>query len=297
MNELANWRDEYPFDSHWESIDGHRYHFLDEGSGDSSLLAVHGNPTWSFYWRSVVSRFRDRCRVVAVDHLGCGLSDKPQRYDYCLRSHASNLGHLVEALDLRNITLVAHDWGGAIGLLTLTEHRHRFSRLILLNTGAFPPPFVPWRIGVLRVPLFGTLAIRGLNAFAGPALRMTMNRHALSDTAKQGLAMPYGNWHDRVAIDRFVRDIPLSKRHRTWQVLSDLETSLRQLTDLPSMFIWGMKDWCFRPECMERLHQSMPHAKRVPIDDAGHYVMEDATEDVLDAIESFATPLNNGVSG
>lgn len=287
MNDTESWRAEYPFESRWLEVDGHRCHFIDEGQGDETILAVHGNPTWSFYWRNVVHRFRNSSRVIAVDHLGCGLSDKPQEYDYCLERHAENLCRLIDAQDLRRITLVAHDWGGAIGLLALTQRRERFERIVLLNTGAFPPPFVPWRIGVLRTPLLGSLAIRGLNAFAGPAVSMAMSRGSLSSTAREGLLAPYNSWANRVAVDGFVRDIPLTRSHRTWSVLESLEASLPELNSLPSLFVWGMKDWCFRPECMDRLRQSMPDAETVCIEDAGHYVMEDATEEVLDAMDRF----------
>ncbi|QDV12191.1 Haloalkane dehalogenase [Rosistilla oblonga] len=287
MNSDAIWQNEYPFTSRWHEADGHRYHFISEGAGDQTILAVHGNPTWSFYWRNVVQRFSDSRRVVAVDHIGCGMSDKPQEYDYCLETHAANLGSLIEAEDLRQITLLAHDWGGAIGLLALTKHVDRFERIVLLNTGAFPPPYVPWRIGVLRCPVLGPLAIRGLNAFAGPAVTMAMSRRSLSPEARAGLLAPYKNWADRVAIDRFVQDIPMSPSHRTWQPLERLEAALPSLSHLPTMLIWGMKDWCFRPECMDRIKKSMPHAQTVPIADAGHYVMEDATEEVLDSIGSF----------
>ncbi|QDS88168.1 Haloalkane dehalogenase [Rosistilla ulvae] len=287
MNGDQNWQNEYPFTSRWHEADGHRYHFISEGAGDQTILAVHGNPTWSFYWRNAVQRFRDTHRVVAVDHIGCGLSDKPQDYDYCLETHAANLGRLIEAEDLRRITLLAHDWGGAIGLLALTKHVDRFERIILLNTAAFPPPYVPWRIGVLRCPVLGSFAIRGLNAFAGPAVTMAMSRQSLSPAARAGLLAPYKNWADRVAIDGFVRDIPMSPSHRTWRSLENLEAALPGLSHLPAMFVWGMKDWCFRPECMDRLQKSMPHAQTVPIDDAGHYVMEDAPEQVLGAIDQF----------
>ncbi|MEZ6090776.1 MAG: alpha/beta fold hydrolase [Pirellulaceae bacterium] len=287
MNGDQSWQSEYPFTSRWLEINGQRYHFIREGCGEHTILAVHGNPTWSFYWRKVVAQFSSAMQVVAVDHIGCGLSDKPQQYDYCLRTHADNLKRLIENEDLRNITLLAHDWGGAIGLLALTEQKERFERIILLNTGAFPPPFVPWRIGVLRAPLLGTFAIRGLNVFAGMAIKMAMSRRKLHPAAAKGLLAPYQNWHDRVAIDQFVRDIPLTERHRTHQTLRELEASLPNLGDLPALFIWGMRDWCFRPECMARLQESMPHARTVPIADAGHYVMEDATEEVLTAIDHF----------
>src|SRR6187402_3103815 len=112
------WRDLYPFESHFINLGPHRLHYLDGGAGEP-LLFVHGNPTWSFYWRNLILGLRDRARCIAVDHIGCGLSDKPQDYRYTLQQRIDDLVRLVEHLDLANVTLVAHDWGGAIGLGTV----------------------------------------------------------------------------------------------------------------------------------------------------------------------------------
>src|SRR4051812_3127859 len=163
------WCDLYPFEPSFLSVGSHQLHYLDEGAG-SPLLFVHGNPTWSFYWRNLILGLRDKYRCIAIDHIGCGLSDKPQDYNYTLEQRIDDLCEIVERLDLRGATLVAHDWGGAIGLGTVQRLRDQFGRIILFNTAAFPPPFVPWRIAVCRTPLFGTLAVRGLNVFAKAAL-------------------------------------------------------------------------------------------------------------------------------
>ena len=168
----ASWRALYPFASHWLELDGRRMHYLDEGDGDASqrtLLFVHGNPTWSFHWRRLILALRNGYRCVAPDHLGCGLSDLQPR-PLRLADHIDNLLRLVDALDLQRITLVAQDWGGAIGLGALLRERQRFERIILFNTGAFRPWFIPWRIRVCRTPLLGPLAVQGSNAvFAGGA--------------------------------------------------------------------------------------------------------------------------------
>ncbi len=110
-----SWRSLYPFQSRELVVGGHRYRYLDEGQGEV-LLLVHGNPTWSFYWRNIIPRLAHKYRLVAVDHMGCGLSDKPRYYPYRLNQHVDNLSQFVKRLDLQRITLVGHDWGGAIGL-------------------------------------------------------------------------------------------------------------------------------------------------------------------------------------
>src|SRR6056297_2394016 len=167
-----------PYPSQSISVDGHRMNYLDVGSGARTILCVHGNPTWSFYWRSIIERFSDRYRVVAVDHLGCGRSEKPSRrqFAYTLAAHRSNLVKLIDTLQLQRTTLLAHDWGGAIGLASVLKRRSVFERLMLLNTGAFPPPYVPARIAACRIPIIGTAAVRGFNAFARAAVHMAMSR-------------------------------------------------------------------------------------------------------------------------
>src|SRR5713101_206921 len=159
--------DEYPFASQWLDLGGVRMHYLDEGPRDTEpILCVHGNPTWSFIWRRlIVDQSRER-RVIAVDHVGCGLSDKPQDYSYRLEQHVANLRRLVETLDLKNVTLVGHDWGGCIGMGAAVEMPDHFRRFVLLNTGAFRSQALPWRIAVCRIPILGAIAVRGFNGFS-----------------------------------------------------------------------------------------------------------------------------------
>jgi len=282
-----SWRELYPFESQFMDVGGHQLHYLDEGAGES-LVFVHGNPTWSFYWRNLILDLRDRYRCVAVDHIGCGLSDKPQQYEYTLQRRIADLVSVVERLDLRGTTLVAHDWGGAIGLGTVQQLRERFSRIILFNTGAFPPPFVPWRIAACRTPLFGTMAVRGFNAFARAALTMAEEKHErMTADVRAGLLAPYDNWHNRVAIDAFVKDIPFSPRHPTWNTLERIEAGLEALGTLPIQLIWGLRDWCFRPECLERFIRHWPQAEVHRLDDCGHYVVEDAHERIVPLMRNF----------
>lgn len=282
-----DWRQLYPFRSQTLTLDSWRYHYLDEGSGEP-LLMVHGNPTWSFYWRNLILAFRDRYRVVVPDHMGCGESDKPQAYPYCLSTHIANLVELIERLDLRGITLLVHDWGGAIGLGAALRVPDRVARLILFNTGAYPPPFIPWRIRLCRTPWLGRWAIRRLNLFARAALRMAVHkRERMTRQVRAGLLAPYDTWEHCVAIDQFVADIPAHPRHPTWQVLEEIERGLPSLADRPVQLIWGMRDWCFRPECLERFLKAFPTAEVRRLPDASHYVIEDAHEQIVPWIESF----------
>ena len=224
----ADWKSLYDFSSHELNIDSVRYHYVDEGRG-SPLLMVHGNPTWSFYWRNLIGAFRGEHRTIAPDHIGCGLSDKPKHYSYTLARHTDNLVHLIDQLELNDITLLAHDWGGAIGLGAALQRITRFARIVLFNTGAFPPPFIPLRIRVCKTPLLGQLAIQGFNAFASAAIRMATEKpERMTPLVKAGLLAPYDGWSNRIANYQFVRDIPSSPRHPTWNVLAELEKQLPQ---------------------------------------------------------------------
>ncbi|HZN35479.1 MAG TPA: alpha/beta fold hydrolase [Pirellulaceae bacterium] len=281
------WRDLYPFQSRYLQLGPHRLHYLDQGAGQP-LLLVHGNPTWSFYWRNLIRGLAGDFRCLAVDHIGCGLSDKPQVYPYTLPRRIDDLVQVVERLDLTGTTLLAHDWGGAIGLGTVQRLPQRFARIVLFNTGAFPPPFVPWRITACRLPLAGTLAVRGLNAFARAALSMAVEKpERMTADVRAGLLAPYDSWASRVAVDRFVKDIPFSPRHPTWQILERIEAGLDSLAHLPIQLIWGMRDWCFRPECLERFLKHWPSAEVHRFEDCGHYVVEDAHERIVPLVRAF----------
>ncbi len=207
MHSRAGFESEYPFPSKFFDLDGVRYHYVDEGQGET-LLCVHGNPTWSFAWRNLIKDLSRDYRVLAVDHVGCGFSDKPQAYEYRLARHIENLSRFVVGLDLKNITLLAHDWGGAIGMGAAGKMPDRFSRFVLFNTAAFRSQRIPWRIAVCRWPLLGTFGVRGMNLFARAALWMAVCRHErMTPAVRRGLLAPYDNWHNRVAIQRFVEDI------------------------------------------------------------------------------------------
>jgi haloalkane dehalogenase len=269
------------------NLGGHRYHYLDEGQGDV-LLLVHGNPTWSFYWRELIRALAPHYRVIAIDHIGCGLSDKPRKYSYRLAQHVDNLVQLVKRLDLTGITLVGHDWGGAIGLGAALSERQRFARFVLFNSAAFRSKHIPWRIRACRVPIVGRLAVQGLNGFARGALRMAVCQHTrMTNDVRAGFLAPYDNWHHRQAIYRFIADIPMSRRHPSYATLLDIEEHLPLLSTNPWLLVWGMRDWCFTPRFLERFLTFVPRAEVHRLPDAGHYVVEDAYELIVPIIKQF----------
>ncbi|MCH7685747.1 MAG: alpha/beta fold hydrolase [Planctomycetes bacterium] len=279
--------EEYPFPSHFLDLDGVRYHYVDEGRGEP-LLMVHGNPTWSFAWRNFIKDLSKDYRVLAVDHVGCGFSDKPQNYPYTLQQHVLNLSRFVESLDLKSITLFAHDWGGAIGMGAAVRLSDRFSRFVLMNTAAFRSTQIPFRIAVCRIPLLGTIAIRGLNLFARAAFRMAVeHRERITPAVRAGYLAPYNNWKNRIAVLRFVQDIPMKASHRSYETLMSIEEGLERLRQTPMLLVWGMQDWCFHTSYLQEFQQRFPNAETFEIPDAGHYLFEDAHERIIPRVREF----------
>lgn len=284
--------DEYPFTPKtFHTPGGARLSYLDEGPRtDSVVLMVHGNPTWSFYYRGLVKALAPGRRCVAPDHIGMGLSEKPGDYSYTLASRIADLEALVWSLGLRQIDLVVHDWGGAIGFGFAARHPELIRKLVILNTAAFAAPHIPARIAVCRAPVLGPLIVRGCNGFAGPATWMAMHRRALTPTEKQGYLLPYDSWAHRVAVDAFVRDIPMHAGHPTWSTLAAVEQGLAQFRDRPAVIIWGGRDFCFHDHFLKRWQTILPSARVHRLADAGHYVLEDAREEVIPLVQAFLTP-------
>lgn len=289
---LALWRDLYPFASHWIETGDERLHYLDESPPTplhqcETLIFVHGNPTWSFHWRNLIRTLRSRYRCVAPDHLGCGLSDKPPQL-LRLVDRIDHLLALIDRLDLQHVTLVAQDWGGAIGLGAMLRRPERLERIVLFNTGAFTPRCIPWRIRACRFPLVGRLAVEGGGLFSRAALRMALARKSrLEPAVAEGYLAPYDTWGNRRAVYGFVKDIPTGPRHPTWKTLADIERQLPSLADRPTCLVWGMRDWCFRPDCLQRFEQAWPAADVHRLADVGHWVLEDAPDEALAAVEQF----------
>jgi haloalkane dehalogenase len=277
----------YPFASHYLDVGGQRMHYVDEGEGPAILL-LHGNPTWSFFYRDLIKGLRDRYRVIACDHVGCGMSDKPRDYPYTLRTHIDNATALWDHLDLRDVTLGVHDWGGAIGFGLAARRREAIRRFVVFNTAAFLGGRMPWRIRICRIPIFGTVAVRAINGFAGAATFMACaRRERMTAEVKRGYLLPYRSFRDRIAVHRFVQDIPMSPRVSSYDEVREIEASLPQLRDRPMVILWGMKDFCFTPRFLAEWTRRFPEARVHRYEDAGHYVVEDAHERILPELCDF----------
>ena len=266
---------EYPFTGKHLDLGGLGYHYLDEGAG-APVVMLHGNPSWSFYYRNLVLTLRDRYRCIVPDHIGCGLSDKPDddRYDYTLSRRVDDLELLLDTLGVtENITLVVHDWGGMIGMAFAVRHPERIARLVILNTGAFHlPETKPFPLGlrICRNTVLGTLLVRGFNLFSVAASYVGCKRNPMSPKLRSLYQLPYNSWHNRIATLRFVQDIPLSPGDRGYDLVSAVSDGIGQFSSLPILILWGELDFVFDRHFLAEWQQRFPAAELHSYPDCGH---------------------------
>jgi len=275
----------YPFVAQKISIQGHNLSFLDEGQG-RVIVMLHGNPTWSFFYRNLAILLQDKYRVIVPDHMGCGFSDKPQDYSYTLKTHIDNLETLLVDLDIEKFSLVVHDWGGAIGMGLAVRIPERVESVVVMNTAAFPSQRIPLRIRMCRVPLLGDLIVRGFNGFARGALTMAVV-NKMAPTVARGYLEPYDSWAHRIALLRFVQDIPLTPKDASWKSLTEIDRGLKLLQDIPMLVLWGGRDFCFTRHFYNAWLQRFPGAESHFFPDAGHYVLEDAFNAMAPRLTTF----------
>jgi haloalkane dehalogenase len=284
----------YPFEPHWLTLpSGHRMHYVDEGPRDAPVvLMLHGNPTWSFYWRRLISALSPSHRVIAPDHIGCGKSDKPKddTYSYRLAQRVEDIEALVAQLGLQDITLAIHDWGGMIGMGWAHRHPDRVARLIVLNTAAFPMPStkrLPASLWLVRDTKAGALLVRGFNAFARGATRLAVNRVRLPKEVRDGLCAPYDSWGHRRAVLRFVQDIPLGESDPSFSLVREVGEHLHQFDDRPVLICWGERDFVFDDHFLRVWKSELPSAEVHQFPDCGHYVLEDAPAEIEALVRRF----------
>ncbi|MDP6931921.1 MAG: alpha/beta fold hydrolase, partial [Myxococcota bacterium] len=285
-------RDLYPFEGRTVQVGGHGIHTLDEGRG-SPVLMVHGNPTWSFYYRNLVLALRDTHRVVVPDHIGCGFSDKPSldEYPYTLDRRVEDLTALVDSLELGDdITLVVHDWGGMIGMAWAVRNAHRIRRIVVLNTAAFPKPDskrLPWSLGLVRNTWLGAWLVQGFNAFSWGATRLAVTRRPLSPPVRKAYCAPHDTWDNRLSTLRFVQDIPLGPEDPGWDTVTRTADGLKAFADTPVLICWGARDFVFDDHFLREWQSRWPHATVHRYEDCGHYVLEDARDEVIAQVRTF----------
>lgn len=299
---------DYPFTpKRFEVRPGIAMSYLDEGPRDGEVvLMLHGNPSWSFYWRHLVVGLRDRYRCIVPDHVGMGLSDRPDdgggtrpprvpstaagQYDYTLQSRVDDVDALLRHLRIDGpLTLAVHDWGGMIGFGWALRDPARVRRLVVTNTAAFPLPAakpMPWQLSLGRDSRPGGWAIRRFNLFARGAARFGTVRR-LSRAVRDGYSNVYDGWRAAIATLRFMQDIPLRDGDRAWALLQASAAQLPAYADRPAFIGWGLRDFVFDRHFLDGFTRAWPQAQVQAFEDAGHYVLEDKHEVLVPAIRAF----------
>jgi haloalkane dehalogenase len=273
----------FPFESRFLEVDGQVVHYVDEGLGPI-LLMLHGNPTWSFVYRQVIALLRDRFRCIALDYPGFGLSSAGPGYGHLPEEHAEVVVSFLDHLRLSGVTLVAHDWGGPIGLRAVQQRPEKFERLVLANTWAWPMN------GDLRAELasrlvggpVGRVLIQRLNLFVNASIPAG---HRLRKPAPAELA------HYRTALATPSRRTATAvlARHITASsaFLADTKAALADLASLPTLIVWGNADIAFGDKERQRWEQTFKDHRTVIIDGAGHFVQSDAPDQFAGAIRDW----------
>jgi pimeloyl-ACP methyl ester carboxylesterase len=292
----------WPYEPRWfQSADG-RMHYIDEGPREGRpVVLLHGNPTWGFLYRNFVGPLADAgYRVIVPDCLGFGRSEKPPVPElYRIAAHARRLDELLESLELREATVVPQDWGGPIGLSWAVAHPERVSRLFILNTIGHRPPGevpLPLPLRLFRTPGVGEVMVKGLGLFHRVFLFRAgvVHRERLTPPVKRAYLAPHPSWSSRTAVLVFPREIPAGPQGPVADLLGGVEAGLeRHFRAKPVKIVWAMKDIAFTPDVLEQLWlKTFPDAQVTRLEDAGHYLQEDAHERIVPELLEFlaATP-------
>ncbi len=283
---------DYDFASHCFERCGYRLHYLDEGLGEP-LVMLHGNPTWSFLYRKFVRGLRGSYRVIVPDHAGCGLSDTPPEsaYRYTLSSRVADLEALLDHLGLtRPLTLFLHDWGGLIGMGYAARHPESVSRLVIFNTAGFllpPGRRLHWSLKFARDSSLAAWLILRFNAFTRLAVRLgCWARRMPSETRRAYTSATDSPERRRVTL-RFVQDIPLSDRDPAYASILEAQNGLVRFSHTPVLICWGEKDFIFNRDFLSEWMRRLPQAEVHRFPKAGHYVTEDAFEEIMPVVKRF----------
>lgn len=287
----------WPYEPRWfDSADG-RMHYIDEGPRDGRpVVMVHGNPTWGYLYRRFIAAVTEAgYRAIAMDHLGFGRSEKPDEPElYRIPRHGERCEALLESLDLGDATILVQDWGGPIGLHWAAQHPERVRSLALLNTFSHRPPgdvHLPLPLKLFRTPGVGEVMVKGMHAFVKVFLFKAglVHPERLGEREREAYLATHPTWASRTPILVFPREIPSGPEGRVSDFLAGIHSQLvPAFADKPVFIAWPMKDIAFTPDMLDKLWlRDFPEADVMRIDDAGHYIQEDAHEQVIPPLLDF----------
>ncbi len=282
-----HWLDtsEYPFTANYFGINGHKLHYIDEGQG-ATVLFVHGTPSWSFDFRNVIKKLKQDFRCVAIDHMGFGLSDKPEYYDYTTQNHSRTLERFVLEKKLDNLTLVVHDFGGPIGLNFAIRHPEKIKHLVVLNSWLWSSKedadYIRLR-KILKSPLLPFL-YRYLNFSPRFILPQSFGDRKISKYLLKQYMRPFANRTQRNGALAFAKSL---LNDQDW--FEELWSRRQAITAKPALFIWGMKDPVIKPHYLDKFISGFTNSKTIRLDASGHFPQEEDPEIVTKSIHCFLT--------
>ncbi len=280
-----DWLDksEYPFKSHYFNVNGQAMHYIEEGSGDV-ILYVHGTPSWSFDFRNVIKRLIVKYRCIAIDHIGFGLSSKPEDYNYSTQNHSKTLEKFVLDKDLNNVTLVVHDFGGPIGLNFAIQYPEKIKRLVIINSWLWScendPDFIKLK-WALKSPLLPIL-YRYFNFSPRYILPNSFGEIKLTKHLLKHYTRPFANASQRSGGLAFTQS--LLDDQGWFEELWDKRQSIAQK---PALFIWGMQDKIVKPHNLDKFQSVFVDATTLKLQESGHFPQEEQPRAAANAILSF----------